>query len=76
MLSDLKYAWRQIRNSPGFAVAVIATLALSIGITSAVFSVLYAMLIRPLPYQDALLAALLPASRAASVEPMEALRSE
>ena len=36
----------------GFGVTVIVTLALSIGITTAVFSVLYAMLIRPLPYQN------------------------
>ena len=53
MFADLKYAWRQLRKSPGFAAAVIATLALSIGITAAVFSVLYAMVVRPLPYQDA-----------------------
>ncbi len=53
MLSDLKYALRQLRKSPGFGAAVIATLALSIGITAAVFSVLYAMVIRPLPYRGA-----------------------
>src|ERR1700684_2715546 len=52
MFSDWKYAWRQLRKSPGFAVAVVATLALSIGITAAIFSVLYAMMIRPLPYHD------------------------
>ena len=52
MLADLKFAWRQLRKSPGFGAAVIATLALSIGITTAVFSVLYAMVIRPLPYRD------------------------
>ena len=53
MLGDLRYAWRQLRKSAGFAATVIATLALSIGITAAVFSVLYAMVVRPLPYQDA-----------------------
>lgn len=52
-LQDLRYATRQLRKSSGFGATVIATLALSIGITAAVFSVLYAMLIRPLPYADA-----------------------
>lgn len=49
-LQDLRYAFRQLSKSPGFSATVIATLALSIGITAAVFSVLYAMIIRPLPY--------------------------
>jgi len=51
-LQDLRYALRQLRNAPGFSATVIATLALSIGITAAIFSVLYATLIRPLPYSD------------------------
>ena len=51
-VQDLRFALRQLRKTPGFGATVIATLALSIGITAAVFSVLFAMLIRPLPYQD------------------------
>ncbi|HZD48879.1 MAG TPA: ABC transporter permease [Silvibacterium sp.] len=51
-LLDLRYAMRQMRNAPGFGATVIVTLALSVGITAAIFSVLYAMLIRPLPYHD------------------------
>jgi putative ABC transport system permease protein len=49
---DLRFGVRQIIQSPGFAATVMGTLALSIGITTAVFSVLYAMVIRPLPYRD------------------------
>jgi len=51
--TDFRFALRQLRKAPGFGVAVIATLALSIGMTTAVFSVLYAMVIRPLPYHGA-----------------------
>jgi len=49
---DLRFGVRQATQSPGFALTVVATLALSIGIATAVFSVLYAMVIRPLPYRD------------------------
>lgn len=49
---DLRFGIRQVTQSPGFALTVMATLALSIGIATAVFSVLYAMVIRPLPYRD------------------------
>lgn len=52
VLQDLRYALRQLRNAPGFGATVIATLALSVGITASIFSVLYATLIRPLPYGD------------------------
>ena len=51
-LQDIRFAMRQMRAAPAFGAMVIATLALSIGITAAVFSVLYAMVIRPLPYQQ------------------------
>jgi putative ABC transport system permease protein len=47
---DLRYALRQLRRSPGFSAVVIATLAVGIGGTTAVFSVMHAVLLAPLPY--------------------------
>ncbi len=51
--SDLRFAWRQVRRQPGFAISVIVVLALGIGASTAVFSVLYEALLKPLPYRDA-----------------------
>jgi predicted permease len=67
--SDARFALRQVRKSPGFAVTVIATLALCIGVNTAVFSVLDAVLLRPVPYPEPdHLALVVTASRTGSAE--------
>lgn len=51
-MQDVRYAVRQLRKSPGFAVTAIAVLALGIGANIAVFTLLDGILLRPLPYAD------------------------
>jgi predicted permease len=50
---DLRYAFRLLQCSPGFAAAAISTLALGLGASTAIFSVAYGVSLRPLPYRDA-----------------------
>jgi len=51
-MSDIRLAFRSLRRRPGFAAAAIATLALGIGASTAIFSVAYGVSLRPMPYPE------------------------
>jgi len=52
LLDDVRYAVASMRRNKAFAVAALTTLALGIGATTAVFSIVYGVLLRPLPFRE------------------------
>src|SRR5580658_7205535 len=52
LLNDFRYALRQLRRAPGFALTAVVTLALGLGASAAVYSVIHSVLLSPLPYAE------------------------
>ena len=52
LMRELRFAFRHLRKTPGFTLTVVLTLSLEIAATTAIFSLLEGVLLRPLPFQD------------------------
>ena len=80
VIRDLRFGLRVLARNPAFAAAALGVMSLGIGATTAVFSIVRAVLLEALPYREAALSAILasavPAIRAVRIDPMLSLRAE
>ena len=53
LLRDFRYAMRRLSNSPGFTITAVLTMALGVGATTAIFSCVYSLLLKSLPFAEA-----------------------
>src|SRR5437879_12150361 len=75
-MNDLKFALRQLLKNPGFTAVAVLTLALGIGANTAIFSVVNAVLLRPLPYKNSSQLVMIWQGRGTSVSPPNSLDYE
>ena len=74
LLHDLRYAARKLARSPGFTVIAVATLTLAVGATTAIFSIVNGVLLKPLPFERPEQVALVASTnREGNMNPMSAL---